>query len=689
MANRSFVTNVRPNVLSILPAIAMLQQEPQIDLGFIRFIREHRGKALGDPVGKQYCQVHFRRNWYDRPAVFEAWVDPKTPDEALFWNGLTYPIEKVLRPANLDAAKKRAMEPYYGGGPISFWEPYEFSFSPRPPSPGDLALWFMLGEVEVATKLARHTLVYARSHPPTLDMALSQWLMQGYRRKFARAFLAFQDEEALQNLELLAGLPGAETNLQYGEIPAKQLIAEVRRHMGKPLHPKATTQLEMIRNLEDLTGHGVWIGPPPVLLGQISAQGANIVPELIHASKTDQRLTRAPSLNITGPPAVATVASIASSFLRSFWPEMAFYPWVTEEILQDRWKQHRDLTPGERLVAMIKDPEITPQLTGLVRSRLSHINQGYSKPSLAYKLEIDRLRPQLREPLRERAVASVASIDSPGLSEWDRKRAFESALGLVTSIATRDYDAGGDSLRTLVKMSIPEWDKRGSTQPTDVLESISVGIRNNDPEIVSAYRQVCERKDRLKAWVAYALPGLHRPANGEARAAAMLVVRDAESEVRYNSNPDQAIRVVQQVCERDSPTNLSYPQLRSFLRLALTSPAYILVEGGPNYRKVLNTGYHFSLTLPEGAPDLMRLFVRDLTAHYLCKDFETGVDFSFFESEEIKSEKREQIRAWLLNLPNEPVKRRVPDYLRRPTPGRTPSNGGSRWSPDPERRPTG
>jgi len=648
----------------------MLQQEPQIDLAFIGFIREHRGKALGDPVGKQYCRVEFIRDSNDtRPVVFEAWVDLKKPKEALFWNGLTYPISKVLGPANLETAKKKALQPF-NGGMMGFWQPYDYFISSSQAAPGPLAIWFMLGEVEVAKKLIRETLSYARNHPPTLDNALAQWLAEGHRQNFARAFTSFRDHEALRHLEMEAELaPYAPSRYgPYGLRTPAQLIPEVRRHSGKQPNPRATSKEEMIRNLEDLSGHGVWIGPGPLVLEQIAGKGADIVPELIHAYKSDTRLTRAPNPNLGSLSSVATVSNVARMCLLSSWPEVDQYPWSTEDVLQDRWKLHRDLTSGERLIAMLKDPEMTSRITGLVQSRLSKPNRQFSKPSLASKLELERLRPQLRPILKKHADDAVAYVDTPELSEWDRKRAIQDALRLTTEVSIWDFGAGRDSIRSIVKSASADWDKPGSVKPTEMLEPISVGIRNNDSEILAAYRKLCAREDRLKNWLAYSLPGLQRPVIRDAISEAKRILGNVESTVRYNSQPDQAIHIVTQFFQSYPAQNLSYPELRNFLRLALQSPAYILVEGGPYYRKVLSTGSHFSLTLPKGAPDLMRLFVRDLTAHYLCQDFNTGVDFSFFEPEEIKSKKREAIREWLSNLPNEPVKRKEPDYLRKPIP---------------------
>lgn len=665
-------------MLSILPAIAILQTEPQIDLGFIRFIREHRGKALGDPVGKQYCRVQILPNTPTAQKwVMEAWVDPKRPGEALFWNGLTYPIQMVVGPASLDDAKKAALKPDYGGQPIGFWAPHEYFGQNIHQNPAKMAIWFMLGEIEVAQKLAEPARHYAWGNPPTLANSLTRWLAEGYRHKFSRAFLEFRDADALQALEIEATLPVLDQERHgFGGMSAKELISEVRRHMAKKPNPRAETKAEMIRNLEDLNTLGWWIGPGPLVLGQIHGQGPEIVPELIHAFKTDRRLTRA--RDWTG--SVATVASVASAHLRAVWPEVDRYLWLSEEVMLARWHQHRNLSSGERLLAMVEDPEISRSLTGLVLFLNSDVDLARQKRTVAQRLEIERLRPQIREVLRKHAKAALVRVENPVTGERDFRQTFRDELQLVTAISSWDYDAGGESLRALVKMSIPGWDMPGSVQPKDMLASIRVGVQNQDLEILAAYRRVCARRNEreVENLIYYALPGFQKPTNSAGVSIARGAMSEAESVVRYSTQPDRAVRLIHRFFGGEPSEFLSHNAIRQFLKVALESRSYILVEGGPHYRKILSDGLHFSLNLPKGGPDLMRLFVRDLTAHYLCDEFDTGVEFSFYESEETRAKKRRQVQDWLSELPNEPVKRKEPDFLRRPTSRKAISNSRNR-----------
>lgn len=655
-------------MLSFLPALVILQAESEIDLGFMQFVREHRGKALGDPVGKQYSRVQILREnrpFQPVPIEMEAWIDPKNPKEALFWNGLTYPIQKILGPGNLDAAKKRATLVTWGGGE-GFWQPTDYFRSNEQPTPGSLAIWYMLGEVEIAQKqsgMARH---YGMNQPQTLTSALAVWLGMGYRQKFAHAFLDMRDAEALKALEIEAQLPLTEQlPHSFSDRLAKDLIPEVRRHMSKASNPPAETKQEMIRNLEDIRSLGTWILPNALVFEQIRAQGTEIVPELIHAFKSDKRLTRAANMYGGSSRSVATVSSVAYSFLRAAWPEADYYVWFTEEELQDRWKSHANLIASERVLAILRDPSINDQQVGNIISALSDSTSTMMKRSLSFRLELDRLRPQISDVVRRRATDQVQKFSVIPVEDHARSGAFREALHFVTTVSAWDYQVGQDSLRVLIRAAKAGWEKPSWLHPREVMSAIQIGLRNGDEEMLAVYQSICDREDRTENWLVYALPGLQIPPNRNALSIARRVVSSAESLVRSNPKPSKAVRTVENFFRYDPSQNLSYPAIRKFVSVALESKTYLLVEGGPNYRTILDDGYHFSLTLPKGGQDLMRLFVGDLTAHHLCQLFETGVDFSFYESEEKRAQKRKLVAEWLSKLPNEPVPRKEQTFKRR------------------------
>lgn len=623
------------------------------------------GKALGDPRGAAYSRVQIavdsnyqsvrRRELVES----EGWV-VSGGKSAVLWDGLVYPISKVLGKGDLNRARTESLADRSPSNPlVDPWGSANMDGIFR--SQGAAALWYLVGEQAVALRILLN-LNRSSSVHQFEGRDLPYWLAERYRARAVTSLKNARDVEALTFAKTELALRGKDPTLSFvgPRNTASQLIEDLERRLANK--NRKLDLLDDFENIQYLPNMSSAVDP--IMQRAIDA-GPDIVSQLITRSSQDKRLTRAevPSRNFPDR-SIAEVGQAYRYVLEVLWPESAYYTGRSDEELLAIFVRQRNLSTAERLAEVIADP------TTLDFAAISALGQ-FSLPATERTSSTQR-EIRLAGSRFASKIASGIEVRYRRLVDEFKQEPNQNPLArsaqMALALATFDYPLGQHLLRESTKLIVENLDRpmHGGERPRwDLIEIFTLAAANGDSEILSEYTTFCGREDVLEDFPSDAMPALKNPKNGQAQNAASLIFRRAEEIVANEGSPGQAIRLLNSLLSRDLEQLMAAPQVRDLLHKGLQNESRVVARGRDDgYELPVDRG-EVSLFAAGKHTNRQPISVADFVAHILADRFETGTDFELTAADAKRAMARVSINRWLKSLPDRPVKYKTAGNPRR------------------------
>lgn len=613
------------------------------------------GKALGDPRGAAYRRVqltvdmHYPSGRRRELVESEGWV-VSGGKSAVLWDGLVYPISKVLGKADLHRARAESLADRPPSNPlVDPWGTANMNGVCR--NQGAAALWYLVGEEAVALRILLN-LNRSSSVHQFEDRDLPYWLAERYRARAVTSLNSARDEDALIFAKTELALRGTDMTLSFvgQRNTAPQLIEDLERRLANK--SRKLDLLDDFENIQYLPNMSSAVDP--IMQRAIDA-GPDIVPQLITRSSQDKRLTRAevPSRNFRDR-SIAEVGQAYRYVLEVLWPESAYYTGRSDEELQAVFARHRNLSTAERLVEVIADLT-TPDFAAI--SALGQFSLRSPERTSSAQREI-----RLAGSRFASKIASGIEVRYRRLVDEFNREPNQNPLArsgqMALALATFDYALGQSLLRESAKLIVDNLDRPmyGGERPRwDLINIFTLAAANGDSEILSAYTTFCGREDVLEDFPSEAMPALKNPKNGQAQNAASQIFRRAEEIVANEGSPGQAIRLLNSLLSRDIGQLIAAQQVRDMLHKGLHNESRVVARGRVDgYELPVDRG-EVSLFVAGKHADRQPISVADFVAHVLADKFETGTDFELTAAESKRLLAKTSIDRWLMNLPDKPL----------------------------------
>lgn len=644
-------------MLSVIFPLLLPQTPPQIDDDYLKLIEVHRGKALADPSNSRYLRVRIkiepRTQKSEKIAIIDGWVGPDRKTVVL-WDGLRYPIIGVVGKGDLEVARRAALEVVQLSN--AYYQPWfneplkKQSLSLNMANPVAPAIWYLVGETATAASLLAKVRSMNDGFRVDLDVRFRTWLADRLRKRFFEHYHRREDNAALADLLTERGISGQIFSLRSvgRQNTVAELIAEVRRRQNSNEGTKPESLGEIVQSLEHVEVFPNWSpNQDPILLLALS-KGPAVVPPMIHALKSDLRLTRAefPSRNFSDA-SVAPVSLAASYVLQVTWPEFVFYQaedW-SEADLQTAWARQESKSRPDRLMDIIEDPRMPDHsVRSALRSLIAPASWEPKRNAIEGRLAAPRLRDRIRSAVVPRFDLAIAQYETK-----KDDHSLRMALDFGGACAQWDFEEVSQAARKLTRVAIDRFESNADwSLLSDLSQTLSAGIRHGDPVVLKEYARLCGFDNQVEDWIYAVGPARRNPENESAQAAARIIIFKVKRIVGGEEGPAKAIRFLNGLFQYSISDLLAYKPIREVLLRALDNSMHIVLEGGPNYLARLDKG-DLQLALKRG-PDQLRLRVDDFCAWKLSQLVKTGIEFSLLGSDVARERGRGQVRQWLQSV---------------------------------------
>jgi len=642
----------------------------KIDDTYVQTAERLLGTHLGDPRGGKYMRLQVRLEglseddtpfgWSrkDNSPMYavEGWLLPGEPKRAVLWDGLTYPVQRVLGGADLAKATSSLLD----GRPISresdrrnlgFHGPlFRIETMAAP------ALLLLAGEPKAAEQTFR-TLQQAEDLTPSL-----------IRRYLVRSYYEVRNgrmEQALGWLRLERDLRKV-TNSEHLRVnnlmdQVESLTADLEERLAHPaldvsrLDPGDPARIRAELSRVRYFYGGLGRGPVDAIIKDIVARGAIAVPALLTLRSLDDRYTLAayPSRNFPGPQ-FAPVSFAARVALEQIWQEFPLLESKSDDALAAIYERHRQLPTADRLLEVIEDDAV-PILSAIeAMFRMSRGNQWLPRPQRAVlRMDSARLYTRITAAANRRADKALAAVgDRQGNGTY-------LAHHFIAGYAAWDYEAAQPKVHDLVRLVLPglelDTETYGELWAT-AIHCTELGLRHGDEAAPAWFRDISAKRNAVDHWFQLVRCAANSPTNGK--------VDDLLATFINRTSPDSqnARGWLQRLSQIDSYSweeAMAARPFRLWLSRCLSNTSFELAEGGPSYT-LSSPGYRVEFRAPREGPEFIRLRVADYAAQILSDKFDTGVEFDVFAAEEVKAKQRPALQDWLRRLPDGPVKEYQP-----------------------------
>jgi hypothetical protein len=637
----------------------------EINDDYLETVKQLLGTYLGDPRGAKYLKLEVelgRLNddgliyaGFKRPNAtrfkLEGWLLPGEPKRAILWDGLIYPVKRVIGSADMIGTAKTARFPNYAElNRLNLWF-HEELFTADTPAAAALLL------LSSQTRAAEEVYVNGTSNE-----VLIRWLL---RRNIINAYHALRNgkpDDALRWLvtakQLREDTHSETLDLNNLQDQVLELIADLKERREHPIREVASldpgdvnrikTELAGVRFLYSGWGYG----PLDPTLKNIVDRGGVAVPALLQLRHVDDRFTLAqyPSRNFSGP-AFAPISVAARYALEQLWPEFPLLETKDDAALETLFRRHADLSTAERLTEILEDDSLSADVATQALGRLSP-PYGWIRSGQQLRFRMDSARLHSR-------IARAASARGDGLlSELGKKEGnpLHFALRFLSNFASWDYAEAKTRIHALARFVLPMLDQDNGSLGRHwdtALDCTAIGLRNSDGEAVTWFEELTAKKNAVEHWIQIVGCAANAPGNAK--------VDNLLQSFFNRTNPDsqtpkawleRLVRIDDYWWEK----MMAVRAFRGWLDQCLNNTSYELAEGGSDFDYRLRSERWVSFKAPKKGPEFIRLMVADVVAQVLTNKFDTALAFDFFGSDEVKAKQRRALQDWLRRLPEGPVK---------------------------------
>ena len=580
----------------------------------------------------------------------EGWLMRGIPSRAVLWDGVDYPVHRVLGLADLRPRRKAlfAGRPAFPGVARYNLGFHRDMFAVN--NPAAPALWLLAGDIGAA-ELALQT--------GGGDQDLMAWFL---RRYLTNAFYAIRSnklEDALAWLGRDVRLRKESNKVAFGfrNLPddASDLIEDLRERLSSPKYDLESLGQGDVRSVRAelasvryfYAGFG-W-GPIDPAIDRIVARKDAVVPALLQLRHLDNRFTLAgyPSRNFPGP-SFAPISLAANYALEIIWREFPLLERKSDAELVELWKHQKDLSTTERLAEVLEDESLP---LDSARNALYRLAPQYgwfgSQSGVVIRLQGARFFDRIARAADRRMAPILEELAKPGSGLSDAK-AFLEAYGAW------DHSAARSSIHAVVGVASsrvgPDRENPGAWDA--LFDLIGMGLRNGDPGAVNFFADVVAKHASTEHWfrvISCSASGSHNPKVDDALRGFIRRTQPRGGDAR-----ETLIRLTDTARFGWEGAMSRYP-FRDWLNSMLSDTAYELAEGGPEYQ-LSPSGRRVAFKAPRQGPKFIRLCVADVAAQILTDKFDTEVAFDFFGSEDVKAKQRRALQDWLRRLPEGHVK---------------------------------
>lgn len=670
-------------ILSAVLTLALSGQSrswipPDSRLGdvYAQTVKRLLGTHVGDPRGGKYKRVEVQLEgiggarygeWKPNPRnlyVVEGWLLPGSPKRAVLWDGLEYPVERVLGEGDIERAKRTSTSgsPGYQWFDLSTPGKYHRGLFERA-NPVVPALRLFIGEVGVAERSAKQT-------GETLASQLRPWLISRYRTHAFYAIRTGRDRVALEWLERADSLarevdtesPSFEWN------PLGSMLADVRTRLGRkpPVTDLAVIRAlppsERVEALIQALPEVDWLfgdrGAGHPVLKEILEQGPAAVPPLIDLLKVNDRFTR---VELAGgnmsAPVLAPIGNVAQSLLGGFWPQWYYYSQLNAPQMKAVYEHQRTLPWQEQLAEAFEDSRVSTMSIAQTLRNLGDVSPWQPIPYRQSRaMALAKVHARLAKAAVTRATNAVRTFESNGVdAPW------EEMSHMTAGLATWDYDLGrGHLLKSLEhllgKLSEKATDNylRGEVQ-----RGIALGLKAQDARMIPAFETYCKLDADKRAWMDIAGLASLAPTNQRVLDALRTALGPPTAIMRSDTDPRPAFIELRRLFQYDLSVRMAARPFRNLLATALSNETYEIAEGGPVY-KLPNDQAGVRISPNRSGPKFIHVGVGDYCALLLIEKFHPDLSFDLLASDEIRRKQRNELKDWLHRLPEGPVKEYQP-----------------------------
>lgn len=638
-------------MIGVLMLWAQVAPVPAIDTNYRKEVMALLGKHMGDPRNSRYCRVTVMAE-RPYPAGFVevevvGFVSEADSKSAVLWDGLRYPIVRILGPADLALARRAARA-------ATAWPPadrpmaaysskkHNYGFEWVMGSPAAPGIWMLIGEERMATDLLARQATWSVMVPSDADDRLKHWIASRLRARFYDLFHNAQDREALTVLEreVALGLQ-PKWNSSVGKYnTTEQLMIEMKRRLAstatKP-NVGAETVDGIIQSLEHIRQMPNWSPSFDKIFDHAVAKGPELVPALIAAIGSDVRLTRAqvPSRNFPDL-SIASVKKASEMILHAIWPEYQFVQEKSPQDLLAVWEKVRGLPRPDQMIVFLEDQSL-PNYTRLaaLANFAPYAPLWTTQERREARLASARLYSRINAAVRPLVEADLSKMNREASSQ-EKTRAME----WVTTYARWDWESAKDLYYRALDGLTPTVARNAPHQ--DLIQRfLLVGIENGAEEPFARYLELTRNPDLFLDQTKLAMRVLRfaqRPEMAE-------LLSQYGAAFRSPSEPNIAIARLSEMFRGDTSDAIASSDFREFLLDALANQSSCLVNDGPSYTVPLGSGKRH-IDMPTG-PAVKAIRVCDYAAYQLCRKFKTGIDFSFTATRSIRDRTCSKLRDWI------------------------------------------
>lgn len=625
------------------------------------------GTHLGDTRGLPYMKLEVELgDLAQEPAGFtgslktpppilkvEGWLLRGVPQRAVLWDGVEYPVHRVLGPADLGLRRKAL----FAGRP-AFPEVSRFNLGFQremfsADNPAAPALWLLAGDIG-AGELAMQT---------GGDQDLVAWFL---RRYLTNAFYAIRNnnlDDALAWLERDVRLRKESNSEILGlrNLPddAIELIEDLHERQSSPrvdLEAAGIGDVCSVRaelaSVRYFHGGFGW-GPIDPAIDRIVARRDVVVPALLQLRHLDNRFTLAgyPSRNFPGP-SFAPISLAAKYALEMIWREYPLLERKGDAELVELWAHQKSLSATERLAEVLEDVSLP---LDSARNALFRLSPQYgwfgSQPDVVTRLHRARFFDRIARAADRRMVPILGELAKP-------RSALSDARAFLEAYGAWDYAAARSNIHAVVGVasSRVSLDRENPGAWDALFALVGMGLRSDDPEAVSIFQDVVVKYASAEHWfqvISCSATGSHNPKIDDALRDFIRRARPRSGEAR------QLLILLTDTARYRWEDAMSRYPFRDWLNSMLSDSAYELAEGGPEYQ-LRPSGRRVAFRASRKGPEVIRLYVADVAAQILTDKFDTEIAFDFFAWEDVRAKQRRALQDWLRRLPEGPVKEYQP-----------------------------
>lgn len=650
---------------------------------YAQTVKRLLGTHIGDPRGGKYMRVQVKLEgigcarygeWKPNPKnlyAVEGWLLPGNPKRAVLWDGLEYPVERVLGDGDIERAKRTSVSGFHGYQWFDLSTPGEYHRGLfEQANPVVAALWLLLGEVGVAERSAKQT-------GDALAAQIRPWLISRYRTHAFYAIRTGRDRVALEWLERAESLSKElEIESPYFEWnPLASLLADVRTRLARK---PPTTDLAVIRALPPSERVEALIQALPEvdrlfgdrgaghpILKEILEQGPAAIPPLIDLLKVNDRFTRVELQggNMAGIPLLTPIGTLAQSLLGGFWPQWHYYSQLSAPEMKAVYEHQRTLPWHEQLAEAFEDQRVSTMSIAQALRYLGDVSPWQPIPyRQARAMALAKVHARMAKAAVNRATNAVRAFESNGADA-----AWEEMSHMTAGLATWDYDLGRIHLLKSLELLLSLLPKKATDNYLrgEVQMAIALGLKAEDASIIGHFETYCKLDADKRAWMDIAGLASLAPTNQRVLDALRTALEPITAIMRNDTDPRPAFIELRRLFQYDLSGRIAARPFRSLLATALSNEAYEIAEGGPVY-KLPNDQAGVHISPNRRGPKFIHVGVGDYCALLLIEKFHPDLPYDLLASDEIRRKQRNALKDWLRGLPNKPLPEvRVPGPIRK------------------------